>query len=405
MAKSWTGKYRPERLKEVAAQGRAMKSIKKWIKKWRKGKPKKKALLFYGPPGVGKSATAAAIANKMDWDLIELNASDTRTRKEIERIAGSAANMGSLTGSGGKRLIVLDEADNVHGNADRGGNRAISKLLKETNNPVILIGNDRYEMPRGIRNKSEEINFRRLRKDSIAKVLRRIAKEEGINADPRVLKELGERANGDLRSAINDFQAIAEGKEKVSMKDLTISSRDREINIFKVLGKLKKIQNAQEARKVLWDLDQPPDDTIDWIEDNIPNMYSSISDIAGAYEALSRADIFLGRAKSKQIYGLWGYASDLMSAGVALARKDKPARKRFGYPTVRKRLGRSKKKRSTRDSLSKKIAEYSHTSSETAIKEYIPHLSLIFKENKKAGEEISRKLELEKEEIDYLKKF
>lgn len=405
MCISWTEKYKPKEIGEIAAQGRALREIWTWVKKWESGKPKDNAMLFYGPPGTGKSSTANAISIEMDWDLIELNASDKRTKKEIERIAGAAGKMGSLTGGDEKRLIVLDEADNVHGNVDRGGYNAISKLIRETHNPVILIGNDRYDIPMNIRSKSKEINFRRLRASSIAKALRHIAEREGINADFKLLKELGKRSNGDLRSAINDFQAIAEGKKKLSLADLSTSDRNRDINIFKALGKLKTASNCKEAREVLWDLDINPDDTIDWIEENIPKMFRYIPDIAGAYEALARADVFLGRVNKKQIYSLWSYASDLMSAGVAISREGKAANKRFSYPTSRKLLGRSRKKRGVRDGIAAKIADKSHTSKRRAVKDHIPYLSIIFDNDGEMAGKISKQLELERAEINYLKKF
>lgn len=402
---SWTEKYRPKDLDEVAAQGRATKKIRKWAEEWEDGVPDKPALLFYGPPGTGKSSTAAALAKERDWDLIELNASDKRTKKEIERIAGMAASSGTLTGAGGKRLVVLDEADNVHGNADRGGYSAISKLLDDTKNPVILIGNDRYDIPNSVKRKVEEVNFRRLRKSSVAKVLRGIAREEGINAEEGALKALGERASGDLRSAINDFQAIAQGKENVRMEDITTQERNREIGIFKALGKLKKTRNADEARKILWDLDKSPEDTIDWIEENLPKMMGNIPDLADAYENLARADIFIGRVRRSQNYGLWKYASNLMSAGVALSRKGRPGKGRYGYPSSRKTYGRSKKKRGIRDSLSGKISEHYHVSSGRAIKDFLPYLSVIFKNNPESKGGITEELDLEDDEVEYLENY
>ncbi len=405
MIKSWTEKYRPKKLENVAAQGRALKDVRKWAKKWEKGNPENKALLFYGPPGTGKSATAHALAEKMDWDLIEMNASNKRTKKEIEKIGGSAAKMGTLTGGGRKRLIVLDEADNVHGNADRGGNRAISSLLKETNNPVILIGNDRYEMPKSIRNKVKEVNFRRLRQSSIAKALRQIAKNEGIDADEEVLQELGDRANGDLRSAINDFQAIAEGREKVEKEDIATKDRDRSYDIFKVLGKIKKTRDAEEARQVLMDFDETPEEAIDWIEENLPKMMGNIPDLADAYEKLARADIFLGRTRRKQDYHYWKYAADLMSAGVALAQKGKGGKGRFSYPGSRKTYGRTKKKRKIRDNLANKISENYHVSEQKAINDFFPYLSLVFSNDKEKSEQIVKELELKDEETNYLTNF
>ncbi len=406
MSISWTEKYRPETLNDVAAQGRAMKDIKKWADGWERGRPENPALLFYGPPGTGKSATAAALANERGWDIIEMNASNKRTKGEIERIAGSAASMGSLTGGEEKRLIVLDEADNVHGTSDRGGYTAISKLLNETQNPIILIGNDRYEIPNGIRNKSKEVNFRRLRKSSIAKVLRQIAREEGIEVkDPGALKKLGERADGDLRSAINDFQAICEGKTEIRKEDITTQERDRKINIFKGLGKLKKTRDLEGARQALRDLDETPEDTIDWIEENLPKMMGNIPDLADAYERLARADIFLGRARKKQNYSFWKYASDLMGPGIALARKGKPGEGRFGYPSSRKAYGRSKKKRGIRDGVTKKISDEYHVSPHRAINDFIPYLATIFQNDREKGEKIARELELEDSEVEYLQDF
>ncbi|MFP4005370.1 MAG: replication factor C large subunit [Candidatus Hadarchaeia archaeon] len=402
---SWTSKYRPKSLDDVSAQGRAMKEIRKWADQWESGRPKKPALLFYGPPGVGKSSAAHALAKEKDWDLIELNASDERTKSKIERKASTAANYGSLTGKKEKRLIVLDEADNVHGNADRGGKKAISKLLNESKNPIILIGNDQYEIPQNIKRKCNSVNFRRLRKSSIAKVLRKIAKKEGINADPKVLQKLGERSNGDLRSAINDFQAIASGRKRVSVEDISTENRDREISIFKLLGKLKKTRDVQEAREAIWNLDETPDETIDWIEENLPKIMGNIPDLADAFEKVSRADIFLGRAKRMQIYNFWKYASDLMSAGVAVSRKGKPGKGRFGYPSSRKTYGRSKKKRKIRDNLLNKISNVYHVSSRTAINDFLPYLSTIFKNAEDSRENISRGLELERKEEKYLQDY
>lgn len=402
MSESWTDKYRPEKLGNVAAQGKAIKEIRKWAAKWEKGKPKKSALLFYGPPGIGKTATATALAKEMGWDLIELNASDQRTKKKIERIAGRAATMGSLTGKKEKRLIVLDEADNVHGKADRGGQSAISRLLKQNQNPVILIGNDQYEIPRGIKRKCKKINFRKLRKSSVIRILEKIAKREGIEVEDDVFKFLAKQADGDLRSAINDFQVATQGRKKVKVDDIATEERNKEIGIFEALGKLKKTRNASEAREALWDLDQTPEETIDWIDENIPKMMSNIPDLADAYEKLSRADIFLGRVRRKQNYSLWKYASDLMSAGVSLSQKGSPGKGRYSYPSYRRTYGRSKKKRKIRDNIAKKIAEECHVSKNRAINDFLPYFGKIFQKNKEKAEGIKKQLELEDEEAEYL---
>ncbi|NOR59423.1 MAG: AAA family ATPase, partial [Methanosarcinales archaeon] len=112
----WAEKYRPKNLTEVAGHRTIINDLVSWANKWETGVPKDKALIFYGKPGVGKTSAAYALAYQMGWDVIELNASDQRTAGIIQKIAGSASRMGTFDGTSGRRLIILDEADNLHGN-------------------------------------------------------------------------------------------------------------------------------------------------------------------------------------------------------------------------------------------------------------------------------------------------
>ncbi|MEA1904370.1 MAG: replication factor C large subunit [Candidatus Hadarchaeota archaeon] len=405
MSQPWTDKHHPHKLDEVVGQGQTTRGMLEWAEEWKKGRPKKPALLLYGPPGTGKSAAATALAGELGWDLIELNASDKRTLKEIERVAGSAATTGTLTGTGEKRLIILDEADNVHGTADRGGYSAISKLLDQTQNPIVLVANNRYEVPGKIRRNCVELNFRRLTKRSIVRALDRISKAEKIKADPGALELIAENAGSDLRSAINDLQAMAMGRRELKVGDVTSGRRDRELNIFQAIKELLHVKNCQDARKILWALDRPPDDAIDWIDENIPRMLVEPADLAHVYEMLSRADIFLGRIRRRQAYGMWRYATSLMSAGVALSMEGKIKYHRFQPPSSGMMYRRTGRKRKWRDSLAEKVAEHCHTSSKEARKHYIPYLAVIFRKDKRAAERIAGQLELEDEEIGFLKEF
>jgi replication factor C large subunit len=380
--------------------------LREWAEGWRRGKPKKLAALLYGPAGVGKTAAAAALAEEMGWDLIELNASDKRTFKIIQQVAGTAAMTGTLfAGATGKRLVVLDEADNVYGAVDRGGYRAIEGILKHAANPVVLIANDQYAIPWSIRALCLPINFRRLTQEAIVKALGRICRSEKIEAEPLALKVIAETARGDLRSAINDLQAVAMGKRRLAIKDVVIYKRDKEINIFAVLSQLMHAVTSRQARELLWTLDRPPDDAIDWISENIPRMLSEPADLERVYEVLSRADIFLGRTRRRQAYKLWSYAGDLMTAGVALSRQGELKHIRFQAPSSGKLMGRTRAVRAVRDSIAKKIAERCHTSSRNARKHFLPYMGVIFKHDKKAAARIASELELGDAEAEYLEKL
>ena len=67
MAGGWTEKYRPITLDEVVGNGKALEQIRRWVKDWEHGHPKKRALILSGDPGVGKTASALALVNEYGW--------------------------------------------------------------------------------------------------------------------------------------------------------------------------------------------------------------------------------------------------------------------------------------------------------------------------------------------------
>jgi replication factor C large subunit len=399
MAVKWTEKYRPGSLREVLGNGKAIDELRSWAEAWQRGEPITGAAMLFGPAGTGKTSAALALAREFDWDIIEMNASDARTAGMIQKIAGPASQ--SMTFSGKLRLVVLDEADNLHGTADRGGAAAMLRLVRETSQPVLLIANEYYEIEKPLRDAAKGIQFRSVRAPTIAQALREICKTEGVACDPDALQLIAERAGGDLRSGINDLQAAAEGQKELKQEDVATAERDVKASIFKVLEVIFKGDKAREALQASYDLDESPEDLINWVDENLPLAYQG-EDLFRGYESLARADVFLGRVSRRQNYGLWRYAGFLMTGGVQAAK----AARGHGYvafrpPSLWRRMGQTRKARGVRDSAARKIARRCHVSAAFVRMELMGFVGLLLKD-KRIAASLAAELELEAEEIALL---
>ena len=403
---NWTEKYRPKSLKDVIGNKKAKDELLKWAKEWEEGRPTKKAVILYGKPGVGKTTSAYAIANDFNWEIVEMNASDERNREIIRRIALSGAINETLTG-GKKRLIILDEADNLYEKAgDYGGKRAIVETIRVTKQPIVLIANDYYELIKGsgqeLKNICKAIEFKKVGKKEIVALLRKICQIEGIEVDIEVLNTIAMRCDGDVRSAINDLQSIAYEKKITRDAISHLGYRDREREIFIGLHRILRANDLRTAIREAWRLDESPDNLLLWIDENLPIEYKHRDDLARAYEYLSRADVFLGRVWRRQYYGLWGYATELMTGGVAIAKKHEyRGFTAYHFPKWLRSMARSKQYRHLRMNLAKKLGKFIHCSSKKAY-ELLPMFANLFKSNDDLAARLAAKLDLNEEELSLL---
>jgi len=92
---------------------------------------KKKHILLVGPVGSCKTSAIYTIAEELDYEVLELNASDVRNKGNVEKIIGEACKQISLFGK--KRLILIDEAEELSGIYDRGGSSAIYSIIQVIN--------------------------------------------------------------------------------------------------------------------------------------------------------------------------------------------------------------------------------------------------------------------------------
>jgi replication factor C large subunit len=497
-----TERLRPSHLDEIVGNPRARYELRAWATQWQEGRtPGRRAAVLSGPPGVGKTTAALALASEFGWTLVEMNASDARNETAIEQVAGRASVSHTLDEvSSGKRarhaLILLDEADcltgrltetvrfrptplglaeflrgrygtvdalnaawglspkgkprafedwtavpRTPGNAgwarlpaarqdlvewrsagrsmdlsDRGGLGAIARLVRATHQPIVLTVNDDRTLTRYspvFRTGVVRIHFYPVRDPEMAAFVQRVARAERIVLHPGALESIVKRAHGDVRATLNDLEAIAPlapGPWQLSV----LGFRDLAADFLALTEEALTNPRYYRSVEVQDRLDAPPDDLLPWIEENLPRFAPDAGHRDAAFRVLAVADQFLARARRARVYGLWSYASELMTGGVSLILHDGPGVGRsagVSFPQFLGAMGASRGLRATRESLAKKAGHRFHLSTAKSREVVLPFLERIFAaasgrgtraELRQRAADISRELELTAEEVGFL---
>ena len=415
MSKDWTEKYRPGGLSGIIGNHKAISELRKWAASWNNGKPDKRAAVLMGNPGIGKTSAAIAIAKDMKWDIVEMNASDQRTGDAIKNIALKGAGLNTFaedgsylnTKEGGRKLIILDEADSLFGREDRGAVPAISELIRKTEQPVILIVNDFYELSRKsavIKSDTVQIRFRCPQTEEIVSTLIGIAENENVSVETEALSIIAGNSNGDMRAAVRNLESLALGRNTITCDDASkLSDRILRKDVDDLMNAIFRGKDAMKARKMMMDVDETPDHIMLWVDENIPSEFRDTGDLARGYEKLSRADIFLGRVGRRQYYRFWAYAGDIMSAGMNISRRSAAgSNDRFRFPLYLMKMSRSKSVRTVRKNVCSKLSAMLHTSANRISNDVLPSLKAILKNDQELMKTLTGFLGLETEEVAFL---
>lgn len=402
----WIKKYLPQTTKEVVGQEGPLQQMRNFLMNFKQ--QKKKALMLYGKCGVGKTCSVHALAHELQLEILEVNASDVRNEEAISSILGNATKQMSLFSRG--KVILVDEIDGVSGKEDRGGITALATVIQQTKFPIIATAENPFDKKyTPLRKEAQLIEFSDLSYVTVFHKLKEICEKENVVYEESALKSLSRQVGGDLRAAINDLQVLSlsvgtQGRKLTQETLQNLQHRRQTESMPQALVKVFKVRDPAIALTAFDDVDEDIGQQLLWIDENLPKEYTHPEDLARAYEALSKADVFQGRIRRWQYWRFLVYVGALISAGVAMAKNERS--KQFVQYTRTERfltLWKANMKYKQREAIAEKIASSTHTSLSYALRETLPFFKYLFEKNASIGHALAAELKLDPDEISWLR--
>ncbi|KAL5356759.1 P-loop containing nucleoside triphosphate hydrolase protein [Aspergillus floccosus] len=309
----WTEKYRARKFTELIGDERTHRAVLRWLKGWepivfpnlarsKQKKPgnnqeeeeriHKKVLLLCGPPGLGKTTLAHVCSRQAGYEVLEINASDERSKDVVkgrirdalgtENVKGMNVEIGDrkVRKAGRPVCVVVDEVDGVVSGTGGGGEGGFMKalidlvLLDQKNSsrsaeqnstgrrkkgdnfrflrPLVLVCNDVYHpslRPLRTSGVAEMIHVRQAPLENVVSRMRSIFTKEGISADNDGVRRLceaswglarrkqgGSRTNGtaegDIRSVLVAAEWVAHKLKYESAESCRLTRRWLEQSIL-----------------------------------------------------------------------------------------------------------------------------------------------------------------------------
>jgi replication factor C large subunit len=316
----WSEKHRPRTVQGMVGNEDARFAAIKWLAGWVSGS---RPLLLVGPPGTGKTTLVHTLARQLDYDVVEMNASDIRNKEALQaRIMPVFQNTANLIGK--KIMLFLDEVDGISGREDTGGLDTLIDLMKEPTAPVIMAANEKSLKIRKLVKACKMIEFKPVPSRLLILLLDHILQSEGVKLAPGDRKLIVDNSRGDIRSLLNSAQSRAAGYSTVSNKDIIDVDIADAINGYFNAGSMEQAMQFITKADVLYpDPRYRPISPEERRKDMLSALFSSIvsshieqHDLALLLDVLSRADMMVGRANASRQWHLLKYINSIIATGL-----------------------------------------------------------------------------------------
>jgi replication factor C large subunit len=249
--------------------------------------------------------------------LIEMNASDTRNREELEQLIMPILVNTSIFGK--KILLFLDEVDGISGREDTGGIESIVRIMKEPTIPIIMAANNRDAKIKELAKVSRIIEFNRVPPRLLVLFLDHVLMDQRKKLSPGEKISIVDKSHGDLRLLLNILQA------KISGYDATSNAKTA-INIAEAVNGFFEAENEETAKSFLLNADANYQDprfgmsTEERRKDMLGALFSSVvlsridlETLAAILDILSKVDMIVGRIGRKRQWSLLRYIDNIIA--------------------------------------------------------------------------------------------
>ena len=309
----WAEIYRPKNLEDIIGNEEIRLNILKWLVKWFPGT---KPLLLIGPPGVGKTTIVKIISSFLNYDLIELNASDTRSGPQLEKLINPLYNNTSIFGK--KILLFFDEVDGIYGREDSGGLEILINIVKASNFPIIFVANYTHIKLKNLSKICKIIKFQRISENLLMIFLNYVLFEQNYPLSLDDKKWIVEKSNGDVRTMLNLAQSKCTGYGKFVHETF-------KIDISEGLNEFFQSKKKDEARKILLSLDGKYSDpryglsSEERRKDILNSLFTSIvssnldtDTLSLLLDSLSQIDLLVARINKNRNWNLLKYMNNVI---------------------------------------------------------------------------------------------
>ncbi|MGB9660123.1 MAG: replication factor C large subunit [Nitrososphaerales archaeon] len=384
----WVEKYRPKSVEEMVGNEESRIEFLNWLKEWKRGS---KPALLLGPPGTGKTTLVHLVAKKLGYNMIELNASDVRTKEKMIQILGPSLGSKGLFGE--KLLIFLDEVDGMYERQDRGGIEFVEELIEKSIAPIVMAANleDDKKIIKLIR-KSKVFRFKRIPPRLAEIYVENILKRENVKLSKEAIRLIVRESKGDMRAAINTAQSFSGlSTEEISS---TISSRDLTYSLREGFESFFNADSQEKAYEALKNCDAMPKDKVRLAYTSVINSDLSNDELIKALEKIGEADEIVKMIGKTQEWRLLRYFDRILAyslfnaipkGSVSYSEDDMPLNLKIRMWNESKAL----------KSFGKILSKFLHASSREVISTYMPYLLLILNKDKESMERFFKALGLD----------